>query len=259
MDAVYYISLVGLIFLTPATLIGAIFFLIKPSKLHSRLGRQVSRRRIAASSLASILVIFFGLGGVMTATEPESARIDREQRQATEAAAIKKAEEEKGRLERQRREREARNSLVEIKTITEEKPIKFKTERRNDSSIPKGVTRVSQKGSEGTKALTYEVTYKGGKEVSRKLVGEETIVAAVTHVILNGTYVAPAAPQPTPSRNYSPSTTRSPQDTQAGVVKMSNSGICHAPGTTYYNRTKNYTPYDSLQACLNAGGRMPLR
>lgn len=43
-------------------------------------------------------------------------------------------------------------------------------------------------------------------------------------------------------------------------VKMSKSGICHAPGTTYYDRTtKNYTPYNSLQECLAAGGREPER
>ena len=43
----------------------------------------------------------------------------------------------------------------------------------------------------------------------------------------------------------------------AEPVKMSKSGICHAPNTTYYTQTKNYTPYPSLQDCLNAGGRMP--
>jgi len=40
-------------------------------------------------------------------------------------------------------------------------------------------------------------------------------------------------------------------------VKMSNSGICHTPGSTYYSRTKNFKPYTSLSACLNAGGRNP--
>lgn len=47
--------------------------------------------------------------------------------------------------------------------------------------------------------------------------------------------------------------------TAAGVVKMSNTGICHAPGTTYYNRTTHFTAYSSVNACLNAGGRLPLR
>ena len=40
-------------------------------------------------------------------------------------------------------------------------------------------------------------------------------------------------------------------------VKMSNSGICHAPNTTYYEQTKNFTPYKSLDDCLKAGGKMP--
>jgi len=40
-------------------------------------------------------------------------------------------------------------------------------------------------------------------------------------------------------------------------VKMSKSGICHAPNSTYYSQTKNFTPYPTLKDCLNAGGRMP--
>ncbi len=40
-------------------------------------------------------------------------------------------------------------------------------------------------------------------------------------------------------------------------VKMSKSGICHAPGSTYYKQTKSYTPYPTLKECLNAGGRLP--
>jgi hypothetical protein len=44
---------------------------------------------------------------------------------------------------------------------------------------------------------------------------------------------------------------------QGKPVKMSNSGICHAPNTTYYEQTKNFTPYKTLDDCLKAGGRMP--
>ena len=40
-------------------------------------------------------------------------------------------------------------------------------------------------------------------------------------------------------------------------VKMSNSGICHAPNSTYYEQTKKFTPYKTLDDCLKAGGRMP--
>lgn len=40
-------------------------------------------------------------------------------------------------------------------------------------------------------------------------------------------------------------------------VKLSNSGICHDTDSRYYQQTKNYTPYKSLEACLKAGGRLP--
>ena len=40
-------------------------------------------------------------------------------------------------------------------------------------------------------------------------------------------------------------------------VKMSKSEICHATDSSYYNRTKNFTAYETLDECLEAGGRLP--
>jgi hypothetical protein len=40
-------------------------------------------------------------------------------------------------------------------------------------------------------------------------------------------------------------------------VKKSKTGICHAPGSTYYNQTKSFTPFKTLDECLKSGGRMP--
>ena len=44
---------------------------------------------------------------------------------------------------------------------------------------------------------------------------------------------------------------------QAPPVKMSNSNICHDRSSPYYKRTKNFKAYDSITACLDAGGRLP--
>lgn len=52
---------------------------------------------------------------------------------------------------------------------------------------------------------------------------------------------------------------QSPAPSISGTVKKSGTGICHAPGTTYYNQTKVFTPYNTLQECLNSGGRLPKR
>ena len=43
-------------------------------------------------------------------------------------------------------------------------------------------------------------------------------------------------------------------------VKKSKSGICHSKdSSSSYSRTKNFTPYQSLELCLNSGGRCPKR
>jgi len=43
------------------------------------------------------------------------------------------------------------------------------------------------------------------------------------------------------------------------IVKKSRSNICHAPYTTYYSRTKYFTPFKSLDDCIKSGGRLPKR
>jgi len=41
------------------------------------------------------------------------------------------------------------------------------------------------------------------------------------------------------------------------AVKMSKSEICHAVDSSYYKRTKNFTSFETLKECINAGGRLP--
>ena len=45
----------------------------------------------------------------------------------------------------------------------------------------------------------------------------------------------------------------------AGVVKKSSSGICHCPGGQFYDRTTNFTEFETIEACLDSGGREPQR
>jgi hypothetical protein len=39
----------------------------------------------------------------------------------------------------------------------------------------------------------------------------------------------------------------------AGMVKQSSSGICHDEGSSWYDRTKNFTAYGSMQECMATG------
>jgi hypothetical protein len=43
------------------------------------------------------------------------------------------------------------------------------------------------------------------------------------------------------------------------VIKKSQTGICHAPGRTYYAQTRRFTSYATMEACLASGGRLPRR
>jgi hypothetical protein len=44
---------------------------------------------------------------------------------------------------------------------------------------------------------------------------------------------------------------------QSNEVKKSKTGICHTSTSPYYNKTKHFTPYKTLDECLKSGGRLP--
>jgi hypothetical protein len=41
------------------------------------------------------------------------------------------------------------------------------------------------------------------------------------------------------------------------AVKLSENGICHAQGSSFYAATLHYQAFDTLEDCLKAGGRLP--
>lgn len=43
----------------------------------------------------------------------------------------------------------------------------------------------------------------------------------------------------------------------ASVVKQSTSGLCHPQQSQWYERIQNYQPFETIEACLDAGGRLP--
>ncbi len=47
---------------------------------------------------------------------------------------------------------------------------------------------------------------------------------------------------------------------QKGIpVKKSRTGICHKEGSRYYDQTKYYKEYMTIQDCIKSGGRLPRR
>ncbi|WP_430789409.1 ubiquitin-like domain-containing protein [Virgibacillus flavescens] len=78
---------------------------------------------------------------------------------------------------------------VEKAEVEVEEAVAFKTEQKEDGSLTKGEKRVVSEGKKGTVIKTYEVVKENGKEVSRKLIGEEVKEDSESRVVAIGTKV----------------------------------------------------------------------
>ncbi|MGH4050923.1 MAG: 3D domain-containing protein [Clostridium sp.] len=75
---------------------------------------------------------------------------------------------------------------VKTETINQKKSIDFKTVIKKDTSLLVSKNNISQKGVNGEKAITTDITYEDGKEVTRKV--KETIVKKPKNkIIVQGT------------------------------------------------------------------------
>ncbi len=100
--------------------------------------------------------------------------------------------------------------VITTETITEEAEIPFTTEKKNDESLEKGKTSVSQKGVPGVEVITFEVTKTDGVETERKEVKREVKVSPVKEVVKVGVKVVASAPAPAPAPAPKPNPTPAP-------------------------------------------------
>lgn len=86
-----------------------------------------------------------------------------------------------------------KNAILEAKAITKEKiitvkgKIPYKTESKENDNLLKGEKRVIKQGKLGLVVKQYKVTYRNGKEVSRKLLSAKVTVEPTTEVVQQGT------------------------------------------------------------------------
>ncbi|MDZ5471675.1 M23 family metallopeptidase [Bacillus sp. 31A1R] len=81
--------------------------------------------------------------------------------------------------------------VVEKEVLRKEK-MEYKKEIIEDSSMPKGETKVKQKGKKGLREVTYSITEKNGEKVKEEEVHEEVLKKPVKHIIIKGTKVIPS-------------------------------------------------------------------
>lgn len=108
---------------------------------------------------------------------------------------------------------------------------------------------------------TYQTPYKKQSEYKSTQEHATTMSLGLwSATSCSGTRLSTPAPTlPKPQSQPKNITTPKPTQDSSGVVKKSKNDICHAPGTTYYEKTTNFSSYSTIDACLNSGGRLPKR
>jgi hypothetical protein len=127
-----------------------------------------------------------------------------------------------------------------IKTETKTEVIAFQEETRDDASLTKGQTKVSQEGVNGERTITYEVTSLNDKEMSRKEVKNEVTRAPVNKVTLNGAYVAPVAQKQSSSCDPNYSGACVPIASDVDCASGSGNGPAYVTGPVYVIGTDIY-------------------
>ncbi|HRY82509.1 MAG TPA: G5 domain-containing protein [Candidatus Moranbacteria bacterium] len=78
---------------------------------------------------------------------------------------------------------------INIEEKIEKEEIDFKITAKNDSKLGWREKKVEQKGEKGIKEIKYEITYKNGKEISRKVLEKNITKEPIAEIIVKGTYV----------------------------------------------------------------------
>lgn len=88
----------------------------------------------------------------------------------------------------------AKTVKLDIISVMEEKEtvsIEYETEKEKDDSLFTDETEVTQKGKDGKKEITHEITLLNGKEISNEKTNEEVIKEPTTKIVAKGTKERP--------------------------------------------------------------------
>lgn len=84
--------------------------------------------------------------------------------------------------------------VVTTKEVTETEAVPFTSTTVEDPSMTKGTSQITTAGVNGTKTLTYLVTYSDGVQTNKVLKTEAVTIQPINQITTVGTYVAPVTP-----------------------------------------------------------------
>ncbi|WP_235991647.1 peptidoglycan DD-metalloendopeptidase family protein [Metabacillus schmidteae] len=76
--------------------------------------------------------------------------------------------------------------------VYEKETIAYKTEIKEDSSVPKGEEEVTQNGQDGESLVHYTITKQNGSEIKQEILNEKVLKEPVNEMIIKGTKVIPS-------------------------------------------------------------------
>lgn len=82
--------------------------------------------------------------------------------------------------------------VIVDKEVFKKETIVFEKEVVEDSSLPKGDTKVKQEGKNGVRAATYRITEENGQTVKKEVSNEEVLEEPVKNIVIKGTKVIPS-------------------------------------------------------------------
>ncbi|WP_338787908.1 M23 family metallopeptidase [Metabacillus sp. FJAT-53654] len=82
--------------------------------------------------------------------------------------------------------------VSEKQEMLKKESISFETEVKEDSSLPKGEQKITQKGVDGERLVKYVIHKENSSEVKRETASEEILKEPVKEIILKGTKIIPS-------------------------------------------------------------------
>lgn len=182
----YYICIILFlvtIFILPILLI---VFIIKPSIVNNFLKTSLSRLKIFGIGSGFIVFSFFASAIIGGANQPDNINRSLNQQQQAQS------EIEKLKAQEVKTTKEAELTKPKVSEVVDKQPVPFTSEQKEDASLPKGQTKVTQVGRNGEQTTIYEVTTVKGVETARKVKSQAISIQPVTQITVIGTYTAPA-------------------------------------------------------------------
>ncbi|WP_342433733.1 M23 family metallopeptidase [Neobacillus sp. FSL H8-0543] len=82
--------------------------------------------------------------------------------------------------------------VIVTKEMNQKEDIPFTKEVENDSTMPKGETKVKQEGKNGSRSVTFAISEKNGNIIKKEVASETVLQQPVDHIVVMGTKVIPS-------------------------------------------------------------------